>query len=272
MLSVSNNVFSDMQTLYFSLIIVLLICFIDYNHVVFAQSYPNDSSIPEGTNPPVIITQVELDSAFSFLPDNQTCNSQHASYPQHNCLTNLDPDHKVKCAYFFGTVCQPLHQYTSGTNKNCLGSQSLGNASAPQWFDVYNTQDKPIQLQYFDVRIPSTASSGVTEAGPYYSIPVIEPYEKCTFTFSPINEAVDLDPTNRTIIVSYDYDGKHYTTTTPKLTDIYNDIRTWQFDGNKWVFAEQNTVEVPEFGTLAIPVLLIGVVSVIAFYRIRFGK
>jgi hypothetical protein len=146
-----------------------------------------------------------------------------------------------------------------------------GFPSAPQWFDVYNTMNKTIQLQYFDVQIPSTVSTGSSGFGPYYSIPMLGPHEKCTFTFFPVNMPMDFDPLNRTITVSYDYDGKHYTVTTPPLTDIQNDSRTWQFDGNRWNFAEQNSVPVPEF-PFAVPILLSGIFSTIVFYRMKFRK
>lgn len=249
---------------------ILLICSISYYHAVFAQGYPNTPTLPKGSNPPVIINQVELDSQFKFLPDNDTCSSQHVFYPHHSCLTDLVPGHKVECSYFYGTNCQPLHQYTANTNKTCLSlSQSWSSYDGPQWFEIYNTLDKPVQLQYFDVKIPSTYSSGISEAGPYYSTSAIGPHEKCTFAFSPVDEAMDFDPTNLTIMISYDYDGKHYTASTPPLTDIYNDSRTWQFNGNKWTFAEQNTVTIPEF-PFAIPILLAGIASLVVLYKIRF--
>lgn len=248
---------------------------ISYNPVLFAQGYQNSPILPEGTDPPVIITQVELDSAFSFLPDNQTCYDKPGFDSSHTCSTNIIPGHKVQCGYFIGSkTCEPIHQYTNGTNKNCLGGQDMGNGgalSAPQWFDIYNIQDKPVQIQYFDVKVPSTLSTGITESGPYYSMPEIGPHEKCSFTFFPIDQAMSLDPTNRTMMISYDYDGKHYAVSTVPLTDSYNDSRTWQFDGNHWTFAEQNTVTVPEF-PFAVPILLIGITSIIVFYIIKFGK
>ena len=240
--------------------------------IIFAQGYSNSPVLPEGTNPPVIITQVELDSPFKFLPDNDTCTSQHVFYPHHSCFTDLVPGHKVECLYFFGTTCQPLHQYTANTNKTCLSlSQDPMSYTGPQWFEAYNTLGKPVQLQYFDVKISSTAASGMSESGPYYSISTIDPHEKCAFAFYPVNQAMDFDPTNRTITLSYDYDEKHYAVSTPLLTDIYNDSRTWQFDGNNWVFANQNTITVPEF-PLTIPVFLIGMISLITFYTIKTRK
>lgn len=258
-----------MKPKYFSLMVILCICVISSDRFAFAQGYPNSPILPEGANLPVIITQVELDSAFSILPDNKTCTSPPHPGVDNNCRTDLVLDHKIQCAYFLGSnTCEPIHQRTSGTNKDCLGSQGLGNVNAPQWFDIYNTQDKVIQLQYFDVKIPSTSSSGVTEAGPYYSITPIGPHEKCTFSFFPIDMPMTLDPTNRTITISYDYDNAHYTISTPHLTDTLNDNKTWQFNGNKWTFAEQNTVTVPEF-PFVIPVLVASITSLIVFYRIK---
>ncbi|MGI0069813.1 MAG: hypothetical protein ACREAN_06120 [Nitrosopumilaceae archaeon] len=257
-----------MKTLHLSIIVIAVI--VGCNNMVFAQSsYPNSPVLPEGSNPPAIITQVELDSPFVFLPDNQTCYDKPGFSSNYTCLTNLVAGHKVQCSYFLGdSSCEPIHQRTSDTNKSCLGSQGFSNA--PQWFDVYNTQNKTIQLQYFDVRVPSIVGS-YSEDGPYYSIPDIGPHEKCTYGFFSTNEATSLDPTNKTIIISYDYEGKHYTSSTPSLTDLYNDTRTWQFDGNKWTFAEQNTVPVPEF-PLASIVLLASISSAIVFYRIRLRK
>jgi len=45
----------------------------------------------------------------------------------------------------------------------------------------------------------------------------------------------------------------------------------WQYDGNAWTFAEQNTVTVPEF-PLTVPVMLIGLVASITFYSVKFRK
>ena len=143
---------------------------------------------------------------------------------------------------------------------------SLGVSGAPQWFDVYNTQNKTIQLQYFDVKVPSQVGS-YSEDGPYYSVPALGPYEKCTYGFFPVDEPITLDPINKTMSISYDYDGKHYVTSTPSLTDLYNDTRTWQFNGNKWIFAEQNMASIPEF-PFEILVLLIGFTSLIVFSKI----
>ncbi len=57
---------------------------------------------------------------------------------------------------------------------------------------------------------------------------------------------------------------------TPPLTDTYNDSRTWQFDGNKWLFTDKQ-IAIPEF-PFAIPVLLLSIISLIVFYRMKFRK
>lgn len=218
---------------------------------------------------PVILSQVELASPFKFLPDNLTCTSQPSVYPQHSCLTNLVPDRKVECSYISGNSCEPLHQYTSGTNKSCFSNSVQSISSSTQWFDLYNTQNKTVQLQNFGFKLISGNNTQQSEGGGFD----LGPHEKCTLALSNSYSqgALEVKPVNMTIQVSYYYDGKPYTTATPLLTDTYNDSGTWQFDGNKWVFAEQNTMTVPEF-PFAVPVMLIGLVSTIVFYRMQFGK
>ena len=218
--------------------------------------------------PPVILSQVELESQFKFLPDNLTCTSQPVVYPQHSCLTNLVPDRKVECSYISGNSCEPLHQYTSGTNKSCFSDSVQPISSGTQWFDLYNTQNKTVQLQYFGFKLISGNNMPESKGGGFD----LGPHEKCTLALSNSYSqgALEFKPVNMTIEVSYYYDGKPYTTATPLLTDTYNDSGTWQFDGNKWVFAEQNMVAIPEF-PFAIPVLLTGIMSILVFYRMKFG-
>jgi hypothetical protein len=128
---------------------------------------------------------------------------------------------------------------------------------------------KTAQLQYFGYKLISGNDVQGSEGGGFY----IGPHEKCTLVLSNnySQGALEVKPINMTLEVSYYYNGKPYTTATPSLTDTYNDSETWQFDGNKWVFAEQNMIPVPEF-PLAIPVMLIGLISTIVFYRMKFRK
>ncbi|WP_255496016.1 hypothetical protein, partial [Candidatus Nitrosotalea sp. FS] len=155
------------------------------------------------------------------------------------------PDRKVECSYISGNSCEPLHQYTSGTNKSCFSDSVQPISSGTQWFDLYNTQNKTVQLQYFGYKLISGNDMPESEGGGFD----IGPHEKCTLALSNSysHGALEFKSVNMTLEVSYYYDGKPYTTATPSLTDTYNDSGTWQFDGNKWIFAEQNTVAVPEF-------------------------
>lgn len=216
---------------------------------------------------PVVISQVELASPLVFLPDNQTCYEKPGFTSAYTCSTNIVPGHKVQCAYFIGSkTCEPLHLWTSGTNQPCF-KNSYPTDNAPQWFDMYNTLDQPVDLQNF------TAYDKLNY-GPYgqegpFSVPVeLTPHEKCTFPWVPIDEALSMDLNNMSMVISYKYDDKDYTVSTPALSDKYNDTRTWQFDGNKWILAEQGTASIPEF-PLAIPVLLVGITSLIVFYKIK---
>ena len=216
---------------------------------------------------PVMITQVELDSPFALFPDNQTCTSPPKIGFANNCLVELIPGKKVQCGYFMGSsTCEPIHQYTGGTNKACLDPNEIPRA--PQWFDIYNAQNKTIQIQLFNVQ----TLQNMKPWGEENLVPVpitLGPHEKCTYGFGPIDEPLTLDQTNMGFAVSYTYDGKNHTATTAPLTDLYNDSRTWQYDGNRWTFAEQNTITIPEFPFAGL-MLLISFVSVIVFYRIKF--
>ncbi len=230
---------------------------------VLPEKYMQDKTLP------ILITQVELDSPLAFFPDNQTCSSEYGFDAQHSCLTSLISGKKVQCAYFLGSgSCEPIHQYTGGTNHACLDYNEI--TRTPQWFDMYNTQNKTIQIQLFDVKTLQNAKPWGEESYVPVSI-TLEPYEKCTYGFGPVNEPLSIDKTNMSFAVSYSYDGKNYTATTPPMTDTYNDSSTWQFDGSKWTLAQQNVVKVPEF-PFATPILLVGIVSMMAFYRMRFRK
>ena len=216
---------------------------------------------------PVIINQVELDSAFAFFPDNQTCYDKPGFVNNYTCSIDIIPGHKVQCTYFLGaSSCEPIHQYTSGTNRSCFGPD--GSPNAPQWFDLYNTQNKTVQIQLFQLIILQGQKPWGNE-GLFPTKVNLGPHEKCTIGLGPLDEPLSLDQTNMGFAASYTFEGKNYTATTPPMTDISNDSKTWQFDGNKWTFAEQNTIPVPEF-PFAITVLIISVTSLIIFYRIKF--
>ena len=76
------------------------------------------------------------------------------------------------------------------------------------------------------------------------------PHQNCTYGFRAIDEPLELETENTTLTAVYQYNGSQYESQTPALGDSYNDSRTWQFDGAKWVFAQQNTVSIPEFSAV----------------------
>ena len=215
---------------------------------------------------PVIITKVELDSPFLLMPDNKTCTLPAKPGFINNCLTDLIPGKKVQCGYFVGSkTCEPIHQSTTGTNQSCFGNSDI--SSAPQWFDVYNAQNTTVILQNFTV-IEKWNQQFYGQIGPYSAILELKPHAKCTFAFTPVDEPLTMPVNNMAVAISYNYDNKYYSVSTPSLSDSYNDMRTWQYDGNQWIFAEEKTTTIPEF-PLTIPVLLIGITSAFVFYRFR---
>lgn len=216
---------------------------------------------------PVVISQVELASPIALFPDNQTCYEKPGFTSAYTCSTNVIPGRKVQCAYFIGSkTCEPLHLRTSGTNQTCF-KDSFPADSAPQWFDMYNTLDQTVVLQNFTA-YDKLNYRPYGQEGPF-SVPFeLAPHEKCTFPWVPVDEALSMDLNDMSMAISYNYDGQHYNVTTPSFSDTLNDTRTWQYDGNKWTFAEQNVVPVPEF-PLASIVLLTSISSVILFYRIK---
>ncbi|MGI0006668.1 MAG: hypothetical protein ACREAR_01580 [Nitrosotalea sp.] len=270
-----------MKTIHLTIILLfLLVGLVNYNYMVFAQRYTNDTILSENSNSPVTITEVELNSPFVLLPDNQTCSLQH------NCLTDLVSGHKVKCSYFSGSTCQPFHVKYNLTNSCTIASgfytngtaiKDISNEFGEQWVNLYNNLNKSIIVSHF--KIFSYKDWKTDYYGPIlpYKIvnpPSISPYlvmgphQNCTYGFFAINEPMTINVKNTTLTIVYLYNGTQYESATPSLTDNYNDSKTWQFDGNKWIFAEQNTVTIPEF-YFVMPVFLIGFVSLFIFYKLK---
>ena len=216
---------------------------------------------------PLEITQVELDSPFVILPDNQTCYDKPGFSNSYTCSTNIIPDKKIQCAYFIGSsTCEPIHQYTGGINRSCL---DFNEPKAPQWFDMYNTQNKSISIVLFEVQTLHNMKPWAYQIAP---VPItLRPHEGCTYGFGPVDEPLALDQTNMSFAVTYAYEGKNYTATTIPLTDQYNDSATWQLVGDQWIFAQQNTLKIPEFPFASL-VLLISITSLIMLYRMKFRK
>lgn len=232
---------------------------------------------------PVIITQVELATplASGYKP---TIDCVTYSNGTKICYTLESPYHKdinspyynVKCSFYNSySKCDLVHQFVT-LNSTCdiPNTDSQGN----QWIEIHNNLNSTLYLTNFGTtRILNYISSiqGMPQeyTGADYTGNknfTINPYQSCLIGFSGMPGEVLLFPlSNSSVAISYTYNDRHYMAATPFLTDVYNDSKTWQFDGNKWTFAEQNTVTVPEF-PFAIPVFIISITSLIIFYRMKF--
>jgi hypothetical protein len=240
---ISNAIFSEINDTY---VRTLKINFtkdtseIEISGNLLAPKY-SLSKVPsvENENPPVIITQVELGSPLVLLPDNQSCTSPPDPKLTNNCLVDRVSGHNVECSYFLGSsTCEPLHHWTSGTNQSCL--DGFPQSGAPQWFDMYNSLDMVVNVQNFTAfNKLNYGPYGVM--GPFQTNIELKPHEKCTFPWLPADQALSIGLNNMSMAISYNYDGKHYNASTPSFSDVYNDTRTWQFDGNKWNFAQNET-------------------------------
>ena len=233
-------------------------------------------------NSPVIITQVELATPLkSGYTQQSVCtvmlNGTKICYPIKNPYDNpQSPYYNIDCISFNGAnPCELIHEDEKITH---VCNSLHGSTAGPQKIDIYNNLNYSVKLTHFELDnfinntvyingIPQYAKE-FSEGGKDWNF-TIGPNQMCTLSINPINSALEIPLRGSSLVISYVYDGKNYTDSTPFLTDTYNDSKTWQFDGNKWTFAEQNTVTIPEF-PFAIPILLISITSLIVFYRIKF--
>lgn len=240
------------------------------NDLVSNSSQDNEKS------PPVIITQVELNSPYKPISQGISCVQWNKMADQklvpYFCTENVVPKEAVECSYSLMSphVCNPVHETYNFTDICPFHSGFLPDgtpivekyAKGDQWVVIYNMQDKPVNISNFNMKWNSTGFYENYEAN--FSL-TLSPHEQCSL------ESNFVESTSGTALIQYKYQGNNYVFKTPQLTDEYHDLRMWQFDSNAWTFAEQDTLSIPEF-PLAIPVLLIGITSLIAFYRMKFRK
>lgn len=232
---------------------------------------------------PVIITQVEL--ATPLQPGNQSgtdcvtysngteiCHSYSSPY-----RTNIhSPYYNIQCV-FFGGICQLTHQIENlGNQYNSLQQYPQGT----QWIQIYNQMNSTVHLTHFGVTPILDDVLHLQDMPPQYAGAdytgytnfTMSPHHICSYGFiaGPIGSALEFPLNDTSLAVVYDYNGVHHVAATPFLVDLNNDSKTWQYDGSQWVFTD-SVVSVPEF-PFVIPILLIGTVSVITFYRINFRK
>ncbi|MGI0058853.1 MAG: hypothetical protein ACREBJ_03715, partial [Nitrosotalea sp.] len=157
-----------------------------------------------------------------------------ASIPQPN--TNNTP-----------VVIKQVELYGPIISKNdtamCEGNEN-GAVIGSQWFELYNTENKTIHVQRYNLDIRTNSSGG--GGGTLSSIEEITlgPHQSCTYVLWAVGQAFIADPRNVSISLAYDdYNGTKYVTSTPSLTDTYNDTRTWNLDNGNWVFSAPSPME-----------------------------
>jgi hypothetical protein len=230
---------------------------------------------------PVIITQVELATPLqhgnqsgtdctTYQNGTSVCQSYASPYGKDS------PYYGIQCAFFGGT-CQLTHQIENLANQ-CDLLQEYPQGT--QWIEIYNQMNSTVHLTHFGVtRILDDVLhlqnmppqyAGADSVG--YMNFTMSPHQICSYGFiaGPIGSALEFPINDTSLAVTYDYDGVHHMAATPFLADSYNDSKTWQYNGSQWIFAD-SVVSVPEF-QFAIPVLLVGIVSMILLYRIRLEK
>ncbi|MDE1838453.1 MAG: hypothetical protein KGH87_00900 [Thaumarchaeota archaeon] len=247
---------------------------------VFPQYPPFDVTYSSN---PIIITQVEL--ATALQPGNQSgtdCVVYHngtkicQSYSSPYRTDVHSPYYDIQCA-FFGGICQLTHQIER------LGDQCDSLQQYPQgtqWIQIYNQMNSTVHLTHFGVTRILDDILHIQNMPPQYAGAdyagstnfAMSPHQICSYGFiaGPIGSALEFPLNDTSLAVAYDYNGTHHVAATPFLVDLYNDSKTWQYDGSKWVFTD-SSVSIPEF-PFAIPILLAGIISVIIFYRVKFEK
>ncbi|MDC8452837.1 MAG: hypothetical protein LV477_07995 [Candidatus Nitrosotalea sp.] len=268
------------------IITALIVLFFSFD-TTYAEN--TDISLPNQYPPfnvnyssnPVIITAVELATPLQqgnqsgtdctvYPNDTKICQSYQSPYSKdvHSSY------HNIQCAFFGGT-CQLMHQ-TERLGNQCNSLQEYPQGT--QWIEVYNQMNSTVHLTHFGVtrildeilRIQNIPPQYAGEDYIGFTNFTMSPHQTCSYGFiaGPIGSALEFPLNDTSLAITYDYDGMHHMVATPFLADLYNDTRTWQYDENKWTFAEQNALTVPEF-PLAIPILLIGITSLIIFYKIK---
>lgn len=229
---------------------------------------------------PVIITQVELATPLeSGYTPTVTCTTYQNGTKVCNTLESPyrkdvnSPYYNIKCSFYNSySKCDLVHQSVRlNSTCNIHGIDLQGN----QWIEIYNNLNSTAYLTDFGTTriINQTQNMQGTpeyEGADYRGTKtlIMKPHESCFIGFFGMPGEDVLFPLNdSSVAISYNYKNSNYIAATPFLTDTYNDSRTWQFDGNTWVFAEHNMVSVPEF-PLATLVLIISIGSVIVFYKL----
>lgn len=271
-----------MKTLHLAIILITTVCLFSTIHSVAGQCYgcgQNSSALKqalfEKQNPPVIIAQAELDDPYVPITQDVSCSQWNKLANQrlepYYCTENVVPKEAVECgtSMLNPNLCIPVHLTYNFTNACAFYSGYTGSGipiidmhdHGSQWLVLYNNEDTTTNVSNFSMKWGDPIGGSNYDYN--YSL-ILAPHQNCTLS------DIFGDSENSTIIIQYNYHGSHYLFKTPLLTDNYHDSRVWQYNGTGWMFTDMS-VTVPEF-PFAIPVLLVGIASLVVFYRIQIGK
>jgi hypothetical protein len=258
--------------LVFLIFFLSLSSIVEFNSIVYAQ-------LQKLEQPPVIITQVELNSPYKLVPENISCSQWNATAKVYSslCRENIVPNRGVMCTQFIGSAeCEPIHiqsdpstacNISPGYYNNGTAMKDTFHSTGEQWVVLYNRLDTPVSLSGFNI-IWYGAWGGISlEAGPTYFM-TLSPNQSCTYAFIATNDPLSIDPVNATATVSYSYQDNQYVFSTPPLTDTYHDSGIWQYDGTHWTFTDKQST-VPEF-PFAASILVAGIASLLVLFQLKF--
>jgi len=156
----------------------------------------------------------------------------------------------------------------------------LSSKNGTQWVRIYNptSYDIPLNFAYvIDSKVSRTFvdfdKNSILKSGHDTIVQIHHSQSTFNSTWSNVINSIIIYPREQIVpFESVTYDpgpniSSMYWDKTTLLTDTYNDSRTWQYNGTGWMFTDKQ-VAIPEF-PLAIPVFLVSIASLIAFYRIR---
>lgn len=146
----------------------------------------------------------------------------------------------------------------SESSTACKGFEVIAGGPSTQWIELSNTMNKTINIKGFTLKVENELNRTLLQDGPALSYPLeIKSGQRCTYAFHcaimlSSDQRCIQDTKNVVFTFEYNVGGKPYAdgddlysdggviykTSTPPLTDTYNDTRTWQMINGEWKFAE----------------------------------
>lgn len=145
-------------------------------------------------------------------------------------------------------IINQVELYGPTTNQTLCGG--TGVEPVQQWFELYNSMESTVSTVGYGFTITHPGQNTIPNVAGAQKIE-IGPHQKCVFELYAIGGPAIDDPRNVIITFTYQYDGVGYTTSTPPLTDTYNDTRTWQLIHGNWTFMAPSPYQQLESGVPA---------------------